>query len=86
MPNYNWPPQDQRKIIGKRLSRLDGIAKSSGRAKYPSDFNPPELLQAAMLTCPHAHARVRSIDTSAAEKMKGVTAVRVISGAGTEIQ
>ena len=39
-----------------------------------------------MLTSPHAHARVKSIDTSAAEKMKGVTGVRVISKAGTEIQ
>lgn len=86
MPNYNWPPQDQRKVIGKRLSRLDGTAKSSGRAKYSSDLRPPDLLQAAMLTCPHAHARVKTVDTSAAEKMKGVTAVRVISGPGTEIQ
>ena len=86
MPNYNWPPQDQRKVMGKRVSRLDGLAKSSGRAKYPSDFNPEGLLQAVMLTCPHAHARVKSVDTSAAEKVKGVTAVRVISGPGTEIQ
>ena len=86
MPEYNWPPMDKRKVIGKRLSRLDGSAKSSGRAKYSSDLNPQGLLHAALLTCPHAHARVRSIDTSAAEKMPGVTAVRVISAAGTEIQ
>jgi xanthine dehydrogenase YagR molybdenum-binding subunit len=39
-----------------------------------------------MLTCPHAHARVKNIDTSAAEKMQGVSGVRVISPAGTEIQ
>jgi xanthine dehydrogenase YagR molybdenum-binding subunit len=77
---------DQRKVMGKRISRLDGLAKSSGRAKYPSDLNPQGLLYGVMLTSPHAHARVRSIDTSAAEKMKGVTAVRVISAAGTEIQ
>jgi CO/xanthine dehydrogenase Mo-binding subunit len=39
-----------------------------------------------MLTCPHAHARVRSVDVSAAKAMKGVTSVRVVSGPGTEIQ
>jgi xanthine dehydrogenase YagR molybdenum-binding subunit len=86
MPNYSWPPMDQRKVMGKRISRLDGLAKSSGRAKYPSDLNPQGLLYGVLLTSPHAHARVRSIDTSAAEKMKGVTAVRVISKPGTEIQ
>jgi xanthine dehydrogenase YagR molybdenum-binding subunit len=67
-------------------NRLDGPEKSSGRAKYPSDLNPQGLLFGILLTSPHAHARIRSIDTSAAEKMKGVTAVRVISRAGTEIQ
>src|SRR5205807_222395 len=50
------------------------------------DLNPPNLLHAVFLTCPHAHAKVTSVDTSAAEKMKGVTAVRVVSGPGTEIQ
>src|SRR5215210_4060921 len=86
MPDYSWPPMDQRKVMGKRISRLDGTAKASGRAKYPTDLNPKDMLFAVLLTSPHAHARVRSIDTSAAEKMKGVTAVRVISKAGTEIQ
>src|SRR3954453_2455392 len=86
MPNYSWPEESKRKIIGKRISRLDGPDKSSGRAKYPSDLNPQGLIFASLLTCPHAHARVKSIDTSAAEKMKGVTAVRVISKPGTEIQ
>src|SRR5215203_5011534 len=86
MPNYSWPEPEKRKFLGKRISRLDGPEKSSGRAKYPTDMNPKDLLFGVLLTCPHAHARVRSIDTSAAEKMKGVTAVRVISKAGTEIQ
>ena len=86
MPNYSWPPMKERKVMGKRISRLDGPAKASGKAKYPSDLNPQGLLHAALLTCPHAHARVRSIDTAAAEKMKGVTGVRVISKPGTEIQ
>lgn len=86
MPDYNWPPMEKRRLIGKRISRLDGGAKASGKAKYASDLNRSDLLYAALLTCPHAHARVTSIDTSEAEKLKGVTAVRVISKAGTEIQ
>ncbi len=43
MPNYSWPEESKRKIIGKRISRLDGPDKSSGRAKYPSDLNPQGL-------------------------------------------
>jgi len=86
MPDYSWPPMDKRKVMGKRLTRLDGVAKSSGRAKYSSDLSPQGMLFAEMVTCPHAHARVTAIDTSAAQKMPGVTAVRVVSPAGTEIQ
>jgi len=85
-PNYNWPPMDTRKIMGKPYKRVDGPQKASGRAKYASDFNSKDLLFAAYLTCPHAHARVTGIDTGEAEKSKGVTAVHVISPAGTEMQ
>src|SRR5205814_5786478 len=86
MPDYSWPPMNKRVIMGTRLSRLDGPDKSTGRAKYNSDLNPKGLLFGALLTSPYAHARVKSIDTSAAEKMDGVTAVRVIAKAGTEVQ
>jgi xanthine dehydrogenase YagR molybdenum-binding subunit len=77
---------EKRKVIGQRISRTDGIAKASGRAKYNSDLNPSGLLHGMLLTCPHAHARVVSIDTSEAEKSPGVTAVRVINGPGKELQ
>lgn len=86
MPNYSWPPMESRKQIGKRYRRLDGIEKSTGKAKYNSDLNKPGMLHAMMLTSPYAHAKVRSIDTSAAEKIAGVTAVRVMAPAGTELQ
>jgi xanthine dehydrogenase YagR molybdenum-binding subunit len=85
-PNYSWPPMDQRKVMGKPYKRLDGPQKASGRAKYSSDFNRRDLLFGAYLTSPHAHARITSIDTGDAEKMKGVTAVHVVAKAGTEIQ
>src|SRR6266700_4916397 len=86
MPDYSWPPQESRRLLGKRISRIDGRDKATGRAKYASDLNKPGLLFGALLTSPHAHAKVVSIDTSEASKVKGVTAVRVVSGPGTEIR
>jgi xanthine dehydrogenase YagR molybdenum-binding subunit len=85
-PDYSWPPMETRKVIGKPYKRLDGPQKASGRAKYTSDLKMKDMLYAAYLTCPHGHARVTSIDTSAAEKMNGVKAVHVIAEAGKELQ
>ncbi|MDQ6699437.1 MAG: xanthine dehydrogenase family protein molybdopterin-binding subunit, partial [Acidobacteriota bacterium] len=73
-------------MIGKPHSRLDGGLKASGKAKYASDYFSKDLLFARMLTSPHAHARVVKIDVADAKSLNGVTAVRVISPAGTEIQ
>jgi len=85
MPDYSWPPMEKRRVLGKATKRLDGAMKSTGRAKYASDFTQKDLLFGALVTCPHAHARVTSIDTSEAEKVAGVTAVRVIASPGTEL-
>jgi xanthine dehydrogenase YagR molybdenum-binding subunit len=86
MPDYSWPPMDQRRVIGKPTKRRDGLEKSTGRAKYSSDQKPPGMLFGALLTSPYAHARIISIDTSEAERLNGVAAVRVITGAGKEVQ
>ena len=83
MPDYSWPPQETRRLLGKRISRIDGRDKAMGRAKYASDLNKPGLLFGALLTSPHAHAKVVSVDTSAAKSINGVTAVRVIATPGT---
>jgi len=85
-PDYSWPPMADRKIMGKPFKRLDGQQKASGRAKYTSDLKMKDLLYAAYVLCPHGHARVTAVDTSAAEKMKGVQAVHVVAPAGTEVQ
>ena len=86
MPNkYDWPPAEKRSLIGKRISRLDGPAKSTGAAKYSYDVNRPGMLVAKLLMSPHAHAKVVKIDTSEAEKLAGVRAVRVMAPAGTEL-
>src|SRR5271165_3589744 len=85
MSEYSWPEPASRPLLGKRISRVDGPIKSSGRAKYTYDYNPQGLLAGAILRCPHAHARVVSIDASAAQKMPGVKAVVGIQKPGTEI-
>ncbi|HVN05844.1 MAG TPA: xanthine dehydrogenase family protein molybdopterin-binding subunit [Bryobacteraceae bacterium] len=84
-PEYSWPPMDQRRVIGKPTKRRDGLEKSTGHAKYSSDLKPAGMLFGAMLVSPLPHARIKSIDTSAAEKLNGVKAVRVITGAGKEV-
>ena len=65
----------QTHVVGQRLPRVDAYDRVSGSALYPSDLHLPNLLYGAILRCPHPHARVRRIDTSAAARMPGVRAV-----------
>jgi xanthine dehydrogenase YagR molybdenum-binding subunit len=83
---YDWPEAGERELIGKSIDRIDGPEKSSGRAKYTYDTNRPGILIAKLLTCPYAHARIKSIDISPAQSFPGVKAALVIQGAGSEIQ
>ena len=62
-------------VVGTRPIRHDGTDKVTGAAKYGADFNPAVLLHGKVLRSPHAHAVIRSIDTSAAEALPGVKAV-----------
>lgn len=85
MADYHWPEAGKRHLIGTRISRIDGPLKSSGRAKYTYDVNRPGLLYGKMLLSPYAHAKIVSIDTSAAETAPGVKAVQLIMQPGSEI-
>ncbi|HKS40290.1 MAG TPA: xanthine dehydrogenase family protein molybdopterin-binding subunit [Blastocatellia bacterium] len=85
MAEYKWPEADKRTLIGKRISRVDGPHKVSGRAKYSYDINRPGMLFGKIVRCPHAHAKIVSIDTSAAEKMPGVKAVHIMQDVGAEL-
>ena len=62
-------------VIGKRPVRPDGVDKVTGRAQYGADIKLTGLLHAKVLRSPHAHARIKSIDTSKAEVHPGVRAV-----------
>jgi xanthine dehydrogenase YagR molybdenum-binding subunit len=72
---YPWPAPAESAVIGKPIDRVDGPLKVSGRAKYTYDINRPGMLHARILRSPHAHARLVSLDLSAAEKAPGVKAV-----------
>ena len=63
------------KVVGTRPIRHDGYDKVTGRAKYGADVQLADLLHGSLLRSPHAHARIRSIDTSKAEALEGVRAV-----------
>src|SRR5215470_4752435 len=82
---YSWPAPEKRSLIGKRISRVDGPDKVSGRAKYTYDLHRPGMLYGMVVRSPYPHCKVVSVDTSAAEKMPGVRAVHIIQGPGTEI-
>jgi xanthine dehydrogenase YagR molybdenum-binding subunit len=85
-PNYQYPPMEQRRVIGKSPTRLDGPQKSSGKAKYSSDHWTKDLLFAVLMGSPVAHGRIKSIDSSAAKSTQGVRAVYEVAKAGDEIQ
>ena len=56
MAEYKWPEADKRTLIGKRISRIDGPHKVSGRAKYSYDINRPGMLFGKIVRSP-ARAR-----------------------------
>jgi len=63
------------KSVGTSPIRPDGVPKVTGTAQYGADYSLPGMLWAKILRSPHAHARIRSINTSKAEALPGVKAV-----------
>jgi 4-hydroxybenzoyl-CoA reductase subunit alpha len=62
-------------VLGRPQRKVDGLAKSTGRAVYTDDITLPGMLHGKILRSPHPHARIVSIDTSEAEAMPGVHGV-----------
>ncbi len=62
-------------VVGTRPIRPDGTDKVTGRALYGADLRLPGMLYGKVLRSPHAHARILSIDTTAAETLPGVRAI-----------
>ena len=63
------------KVIGTRPIRHDGVDKVTGRAVYGADVQLPGMLHGKVLRSPHAHARIKSLNTEKAEALYGVKAV-----------
>jgi CO/xanthine dehydrogenase Mo-binding subunit len=62
-------------VIGKSFPRHESIAKVTGQAQYTDDIDLPGMVYGSILRSPYAHARVLRIDTSEAEKVRGVLAI-----------
>lgn len=84
-PSTEMPPWGETAVVGKRLPRIDAYERVSGSAVYPLDVSLPDMLHAAILRSPHAHAKVKKVDTSAAERMPGVRAVLTASSPGADV-
>ena len=86
MVEYIWPDRKDSAVLGGSHDKVDSPAKCTGTAKYSYDINPDKVALARGLGCPQAHCKIKSIDTSAAEKVPGVVAVRALKKAGDEIE
>src|SRR5262245_24106842 len=71
-----WPKK--RRLLGTKVKRIDGPDKATGRAKYSYDINRKGMLHGIMLRCPHAHAKIKSFDASAARQTPGFKALVVL--------
>src|SRR4051794_18400013 len=68
-------PRSELKVVGTRPIRPDGVEKVTGRAAFGADMTMPGMLIGRVKRSPHAHARIRKIDTRKAEALPGVRAV-----------
>ena len=71
-PKYHWTAPHS--VLGTKVVRLDGPEKVTGRAKFTFDINRPGMLYGRIVRSPHPHARIVSIDLSAAQRAPGVKA------------
>ncbi|MFZ1290061.1 MAG: xanthine dehydrogenase family protein molybdopterin-binding subunit [Melioribacteraceae bacterium] len=70
-----WDGKDRLKFIGKRVPRIDGHFKTTGKAKYSVDIQLPGMLYGRILRSPYASAKVKRIDYSKASKYPGIKAI-----------
>ena len=62
-------------VVGQRVHRVEGYDKVTGESKYVADVALPGMLTGKILRSPYPHAKILRIDTSSAEKLRGVRAV-----------
>src|SRR5574341_1857542 len=62
-------------VVGHRVNRVEGYEKVTGEARYVADIVLPGMLVGRILRSPYPHARINRIDTSKAERVRGVKAI-----------
>ncbi len=72
----------ERQVVGRSVKRFDAIDKVTGQAVYVADIKVPGMLYARILRSDRPHAKIKKIDTSKAEKIKGIKAI--VTGKGCE--
>ncbi len=72
---YGKETTDLKAVSKRGIPRRDAYDKVSSKAEFGGDVKLPGMLYARMLHCPYAHARIKSMDTSEAEKLPGVRVV-----------
>jgi xanthine dehydrogenase YagR molybdenum-binding subunit len=82
-PKYAWPTKPT--LLGTPVKRLDGPDKVTGRARYTYDINRPGMIYGVMVRSPHPHARIVSIDLSAAQAAPGVKAALTAKDPGAQV-
>ena len=82
----SWGKARDSRLIGKRIARLSGADKVTGKAKYTFDINRPGMLYGHILRSPVAHATITDIDLSAAEALPGVKAVLPLIEPGKKVR
>lgn len=63
------------KIVGKNETKIDGYSLACGKAEFTDDIELKDLQEIKFLWSPHAHAKIKKIDISKAEKLPGVSCV-----------
>lgn len=80
----SWGERGSHKLIGTEQTRLDGLDKASGSAKYTADMNQPGTLYAKVLTCKSAKAKITRLNVEPAKKIAGVHTVYLFKNEGDE--
>ncbi|MBL8730200.1 MAG: xanthine dehydrogenase family protein molybdopterin-binding subunit [Planctomycetes bacterium] len=81
-----WDANTELTAVGSDHSRVDGLAKATGRAKYTSDVTFPGLLQASILRSPVARGKLTGLELDAAAKLPGIAAVIPLKQVGHRVR
>ncbi len=80
-----WEEGASLAVVGKPIPRVEGAEKVTGRARYAYDVHLPAMLFCMVLRSPHAHARIKRVDSTKAEALSGVRGV-LHSGNAPEVE